>query len=235
MENYIVINGRKAELTAEQLKALGLVEPAKVLNNYTMQEVLQIIRSGHAREHFDVHDVIKIAGYELEIIGFDHDECAEGPTRPTVTVMHKKTVAQHRMHPSKCEKGWSESELRDWLNGEFFNSLPEEIRCIVSPTRRVTYDSAGRAHTTVDKLFIPSESELFGSAIYSPCMAGERYEAFATSKDRARTDKDGRNSWWTCSAASGGTTTFVLVSSYGSVANYSASNARGVPVCFQIS
>ena len=28
MENYIVINGQKAELTYEQLKALGLVEPS---------------------------------------------------------------------------------------------------------------------------------------------------------------------------------------------------------------
>lgn len=193
VENYIVINGQRLELTQEQLTKLGInIKPVKVLGDYTMEDVLDIIKSGKATTLIKPHDVIKIAGYELEVIGFNHDMPVGDPMRHTITVMAKKLLERHTMHSAgECKRGWLESHLREWLNTDVLNALPEEIQDIIQYTKRTTYDSLGRKYETCDKLFVPSESELFGSAIYSPCMAGERYTAFRTFKDRVRFNNKG--------------------------------------------
>lgn len=232
MDNYICINGRKAELTKEQIVALGF----SPVGMHKLADLLTITRQGNAPEVFKVHDVIEDFGYQFEIIGFNHDEHAHYADRPSVTVMAKGLLPERRMHGGSCPRGWEDSELRKYLNGEFFNSLPEELRKLIQPTRRKSNDSEGNIHVTTDLLFLPTESELFGSAIYSACECGERYEAFATSADRQRFDSDGDPDWyWTSSAYAGSSTSFVSVYGNGYVHNYNASNAHRAPFCFQLS
>ncbi|MFR3410766.1 MAG: hypothetical protein ACLTXW_15235 [Christensenellales bacterium] len=85
-------------------------------------------------------------------------------------------------------------------------------------------------------LFLPTESELFGSAIYSPAECGVRYPAFSTSESRVRVDEDGDTRWyWTSSAYSGNATLFVGVSDSGYSHGAGASAALRAPICFQIS
>jgi hypothetical protein len=106
----------------------------------------------------------------------------------------------------------------------------------MKPAQKFTHDNDGMVHETNDLLFVPSESELFGSAILAAYEDGQRYEAFATSKDRLRFDSDGDARWyWTRSQYSGNTTAFVDVSYGGNVTYDSASGSLGAPLCFLIS
>jgi hypothetical protein len=155
MENYICINGKKTEITPEQLKALGLT-PQK----------------------------------SLAEIGFDHDTTL-GRTDHTMTVMAKEMLPAHRMHSGACKRGWIDTELRKWLNEEVIKHLPDELVKHIAPVFKQTHASDGKVYETRDRLFIPSESELFGSAIWSDYEDGPRYEAFATSELRVRFDEDG--------------------------------------------
>ena len=142
-----------------------------------------------------------LAGYELEIIGFDRDKAYDNPDLHTITLMAKTLLPAQRMHSGACERGWIDTELRKHLNNTVLDSLPDELLSHILSVPKITHNYKGEAFETVDSLFIPSESELFGSAIYAECEDGKRYEAFATRKDRIRVDEDGDADWyWTRSA-----------------------------------
>lgn len=228
MKNYICINGKKAELTGEQLQRLGLTNCG-----CTISEICEIVKSGKAREHFSVHDTLTLGGYEMEIIGFDHDQAENGGH--TMTLMAKTLLPYRRMHSGACKRGWIDTELRKWLNSEFIKQLPEELVQHIAPVVKSTHSSSGEVYETVDRLFVPSESEYFGSAIWSDYEDGPRYEAFATSELRVRRDEDGDADWyWSRSFLSGGNSTYCAsVNSGGGATSPSASNTTiRAPLCF---
>ena len=232
MTNYICVNGKKTELTPEQLRDLGFAPAGR-----TLAEAAEIVRDGRAREVFSIHDTITCGGYELEVIGINHDKADGDVGRPTMTLMAKTLLPAHRWHDGACERGWIDSEIRDWLNNVFFAELPDEITQHVWSVRKTTHNSYGEAFETTDELFLPSESEMFGSAIWAECEDGPRYEAFATAKDRLRFDEDGDSDWyWTRSSVRGGYSTYAAnVSSYGGASSNGASHASvRVPLCFAI-
>lgn len=234
MEGYICINGNKTLLTPEQIKELGFCEKPVPVQGLAL--VRDSLRDGTFLERFKLCDVVEDFGYHFEIIGYRHDRAEEDKRRPTVTVMTKELLPAHRMHSGACPNGWVDTELRHWLNHDVLESLPDALRELIQPTVRESVDCKGRKHTSTDMLFLPTESELFGSAIYSPAECGVRYPAFSTSESRVRVDEDGDTRWyWTSSASSGHATAFVLVASYGYTYYSNASNAFRAPICFQIS
>lgn len=233
MENYICIGNRKTALTDEQLKELGFPLP-KAAGDYTLDEFIALLREGRAREVFKPRDVIKCHDYELELLDFDCEQLAENTARPHVTVMTKSIVGKRRMNDGAC-RGWVDTELRHWLNGEFFAQLPSELKAAIAPVTKLTYSSNGEELRTVDAVFLPSESELYGSAIYSAFEEGKRYAAFENSDARVRYDEDGDGCWyWSRSSAAGSAANFASVYNYGFPNSYGASNAGGVPACFTL-
>lgn len=225
MDNYICINGKRLELTQEQLATLNLT-PA-----LTLAQLSEWARQGVAAEHVKIHDRLTADGLELEIVGIGHDE-DEGGNRNTVTLRTVETVANRRMNDGRCPGGYKDTELREWLNDEYINEL-DEIKRYVRPVKKLCRTSDNTPYEVTDKLWLFSESELFGSAIYSPGEEGARYEAFATSKDRVCTDEDGDTVWyWERSSFASNSTDFCIVCSSGSAYNYSASNSCGVAFGF---
>ena len=230
MKHFISINGSKTHLTDEQVKALGFSIESP------LTRLVEAIRNGNAREHYNIHDTFNVGGIDYEIIGFDHDKSADNETAPTVTLMAKTLTPCRQMHSKACERGWIDTELREWLNGEYFNQLPEELARYICPAKKTTRNYKGAAYETTDRLFIPSESELFGSAIYSGYEDGLRYEAFATSADRVREDAEGDADWyWTRSFLGSDSTHAAYVYQYGTAIRHIASfSAIRAPVCFLI-
>ena len=236
MKNYISINGNKTELSDEQLINLGFstATPADVS---VIKELSELIQSGKAREKYNVNDIISVCGYELTIIGFDHDRDAKNPDKHTITVMAEALLPGRAYHSSgKCERGWVDSEIRLYLNNDYINKIPVELLKHIVYVKKETHNYKGDKVVTVDKLFIPSESELFGSAIFSDYEDGARYEAFDNSDNRVRFDENDDCAWyWTRSARGGVSTPFCFVFSLGHASLIIASTATGrVPLCFTI-
>lgn len=228
MENYICINGNKTVLTEAQVKNLGFSF------DQSIDKISQIVRSGKARDHFKLHDILSLGGHEMEIIGFDHDKDIGGKSAHTITLMAKTLLDNKRMNGGACERGWIDTELREWLNSSFLDQMPDELVQHICTVEKITHNYKGEAFKTSDSLFCPSESELFGSAIYADCEDGTRYEAFATSEDRQRFDTDGDADWyWTRSANSGYSGNFAYVGNNGGAGYYAASGAGiRTPLCF---
>lgn len=227
MENYICIKGKKTALTIEQLKELGFPVESP------LADLVKEVRAG--KLPFIPGKIIEDFGMKFKILSYDHDASAENPLACTVTLMCLN-APKHRMHDGSCPGGWEDSELRKWLNNEYIKTLPFGLQELIHPTIRKSNDSEGHYHTTNDRLFLPTESELFGSAIYSACECGPRYSAFHTSKDRIVTNENGYGDClWTSSAYAGDSTYFAYVYNSGTVGYACVSNALHAPFCFQLS
>ena len=244
MENYICLNGKIAELTEEQLRTLGIeIKPERVEvikdihgQGYTMDEFVQVIRNDEAENLFMIHDVMTIEGKEYEIISFENE---------AVVFMGKELLPPRKMFESGCGKGktYRDSSLRKWLNNEYFKTLPEVLRNAITPTPLSCTDENGFKYCAeddcsgeYDPLFLPSESELFGSAIHSPAMDGARFAAFDTSEDRVRVnDKGDTGYYWTRSKVSDYTASFVIVNSSGYLSIGNVPYPAYAPLCFRIS
>lgn len=226
MNNYICINGKKAELTAEQIKLLGLETESEIA------KLARLSREGRAAEHYKVHDKIIVDGKTFEIIGIGHDVDALTGRNNTVTLRTIVSPGKTIFHIAACPLGYKESALRDYFEkGCVTEWFPAEIKDHMRVVNKLTANRNGELEEIVCTSFPFSESELFGSAIYSPVEEGRRYEAFATSKDRIFTDTAGNAMWcWTRSPHTNYSGSFCSVSSSGT-ANYNIAIGAGGVAC----
>ena len=150
------------------------------------------------------------------------------------------------------------SALYKWLNttvsgdstSNILSKLPQKVRNVIKakrlymPTRYTNGSSLTDDNSWADKsftgLWLPFEGEIFEHCSWSTrgygTAAMRQYGLFKSSWKAVmkRTGRGGSfGSWWTASANSGYATDSVFVNAYGRSANYNASGARGVPVCFR--
>lgn len=113
------------------------------------------------------------------------------------------------------------------------NWVPESILPYVRNVvkKYVTFDHNIKA--IYRKLWLFSESEMFGSAIHSPAEDGERYAAFATGENRVVYDEDGSACLiWLRSAYADYSNYFCVSSTSGSASGGYTDNSYGVALGF---
>lgn len=90
------------------------------------------------------------------------------------------------------ERNYEDCDLRKWLNSEFLSLLPDDLVKHIVPAEIV---SDGK--TLKDKIFIPSETEVFGKDEYGRCKEGEQLELYADWHNRISGYADGQyGRWW---------------------------------------
>lgn len=228
MNNYICINGKKAELTAEQIKLLGLETESEIA------KLARLSREGRAAEHYKVHDKIIVDGKTFEIIGIGHDIDSITGRNNTVTLRSIVSPDKTIFHTKACPLGYKESALRDCFEKSCVTKwLPFEIRGHMRVVKKLTANSGGDLEEIDCCAFPFSESELFGSAIYSPVEEGRRYEAFATSKDRIFTNiANNATRYWTRSPRTDDSDIFCTLYSSGTAGYSLADDVCGVACGF---
>ena len=139
----------------------------------------------------------------------------------------------------------------DYTSGGILHYMPDMVKNQII-TKRIFLPSrytAGSVLTSdnswawqsTDKLWIPSEVEVYGAPCWGDSGYGAggfvQYPIFACNMNRAKkrcSNKD-RYSWWLLSARSGNSTNFAGVSGSGNAGSISATNAGiAAPVCFRI-
>ena len=229
-ENYLCINGKKTELTDEQMRQLGITPVESEIARMS-----RISKAGEAADHYNVHDTIVVDGITFEIVGIGHDIDALTGHNNTITLRQVDHIKKSRINPTSCPDGFAASELDKSLMESPQSWIPASILPYVRNVAKkyVTYD--GHIKVVYCKLWLFSESEMFGSAIYSPAEDGNRYEAFATSKDRIVNAEDGSAcSVWLRSAYVGNSFAFCVVGMSGSAYPDFANASRGVALGFCI-
>lgn len=128
--------------------------------------------------------------------------------------------------------GFADSDVKHYLNEEVFNNLPEDLRNVIAEVER----KQENGKSSLCRLFLPTESELFGDCCYSEDGTYSQIEYYKDRRNRIKCNrKGGSPDWyWTASVGSGGSTYCVRVGYIGTSDNWGASNGLYVPVCFVI-
>lgn len=191
---------------------------------------------------------------EFVIGDFDHDDLAapiQGHTKAAVTLLQKECLmdAANALDPSdgsnntengymssrqSNEGGWDACSRRGWCNNIYFNALPTAWRSMVKTVNKKA--TAGNISSTIktvqDKIFLPSEIEIFGSTTYSFAGEGAQYQYYKNAK--ANRYKDPR---WTSTYVSSmyftrspcsNTTSYCIVNASGNANTRYANTTVGI-------
>ena len=229
-ENYLCINGKKTELTDEQMRQLGITPVESEI-----AKMSRISKAGEAKNHYKVHDTIVVDDITFEIVGIGHDIDALTGKYNTITLRQVDHIKKSRIDPGPCPDGFVASELDNSLMKSPQNWIPESILPYVRNVVKQYVMYNGHIKVMYRKLWLFSESEMFGSAIYAPAEDGKRYAAFARSKDRIVNDENGSAcSVWLRSAYVNNSFAFCVVGMSGSEYPDFANASRGVALGFCI-
>lgn len=227
-ENYLCINGEKTELTDEQMRQLGITPVESEIARMS-----SISKLGKAKEYYNVHDAIVVDGITFEIVGIGHDIDALTGYRSTITLRQVDHIKKSCINLDSCPDGFAASDLDKSLMKSPQSWIPESILPYLRTVSKKYATCDGSIKVMYRKLWVFSESEMFGSAIYSPAEDGKRYEAFATSKDRIVNNENGSAcAVWLRSAFVGNSDNFCMVNTSGSASLGSANYSYGVALGF---
>lgn len=196
------ITGREFSFDGEPLLKAELQECKTIERLYNYLEdikwsrVAEISQSGKAEQYFKVGDekYIESVGATMVVLGFNHDEKTSGGNAGITFGLKFNSYANGtRYYMQWAESntgvpynsnagGWETSNARKYLNEDFINALPEDLRMSIVAVNKTTGigGSSGTTKVTSDKIWIPSEIEMTGSATYSASGEGTQYPYFNT-------------------------------------------------------
>lgn len=230
LENYLCINGKKTKLTDEQMRQLGITPVESEI-----AKMSRLSKAGEAADNYNVHDTIVVDGITFEIVGIGHDIDASTGRNNTITLRQVDHIKKSRINHGSCPGGFAASALDKSLMELPQSWIPESILPYVRTVSKEYVTCDGSIKVMYRKLWVFSESEMFGSAIYSPAEDGKRYEAFATSEDRVAYDENGSACLvWLRSAYVNNSSAFCVVGMSGSAYPDFANASYGVALGFCI-
>lgn len=129
------------------------------------------------------------------------------------------------------ERDYKNSDLRSWLNGAFYDILPDDLKKYIVPA-----DIVSGGEILKDKVFIPSEMEVFGEQEYGNCEEGSQLELYENWRKRITGYPDGNYGrwWWLRTKSSASARCFCGCYGGGYAGYYRAGLASGVRPHFLI-
>lgn len=245
----MAVNGNEP-ISAENLKAalenfkseMAQSSLGKDISAYSWGELIELAKNPATSGSIDYlvgqTRAVYLSGYgnfDFQLIGINHDDLADGSGKASMTFMAVDCVTTHRMNASQSTSGgWASSEMRTFLNGDIYNSLPDYLKEYVKEVKKpYCATSGGSVSTANDKVFLASEKEVFGTTSHGD--EGSQYAYWAqNNNNNARIKKYGGNDyyWWLRSVWS--STTFCIVYNGGNLDGGSAISASGCVPCFCI-
>lgn len=126
--------------------------------------------------------------------------------------------------------GYFKSEMRRHILEDVYPTLPRELVDVLD-LKDITEEIDGETVTYSDALYLPSATDVFGvdaDEWYLDLNHNGQAPIFATERDRVKEIDGVTAAWWLRSPDSGNATTFVFVTTDGSVSYGGAYNSFGV-------
>ena len=152
-----------------------------------------------------------------------------------------------KMNPTSTNAGgWDGSKMRDEIMADIYKLLPDDWKDVVADAKIQTMNGGSQSGTALvtstDKLWLPAEREIFTTRSYSHLDEWNALERFAlydlpendNNAFRIKRRAGSNQIWWLRSPYSSRTSSFVYVTSSGSVSYYYADSSLGVSPCFAI-
>ena len=125
--------------------------------------------------------------------------------------------------------GWESSDIREWCNDGFAQSIPQSLQPIFKNFVNSTY-ADGKIVETTDLFALPAEVEVYGSTKYSAQGEGTQFELYKNPLNRIKCLGPGGHQaiWWERSPCSSASTGFCIVYSNGYANGNPASDTLGL-------
>ena len=232
---------RPLDIIAEYAKAgKGTIAVVpRIRQQAEWSDIQKVIRDGRAKELLPVGSDLyfKIEGGELAhvvVVALDH----YGHEDHDAVFWFRKIVDCRPINGTLTnEGGFAGSEIRKWLNGEFFEKLPEGLKDVIVPHEIVQKLKRGEVVVCEEKIFLPSEYEFSGRNRWAEYNGVDRqFEFTEEERNRVAYDDYGDTMWyWTADPSSANTTAFCAFDYTGRSNHHGAHNEGGVAPLFVIS
>lgn len=208
-----------------------------VFANNTWEQIIAACHNNEVPDTWKVADrkpmTINGSDYLIDIIGKNHDDYSDGSGKAPLTFQMHNCYGEQKMNNSNTNvRGWGSSDMRIKRLPAILALMPTEVQNGIREVKKLT--SAGNADNTIkataDKLFLPSEIEIFGKITYAKSGEGTQYDYYKAGNSPVKYYGSNTTEWWERSPRAKNTTYFCSVRSY---ANSSIANAlRGVAFAF---
>lgn len=166
-----------------------------VFANNSWETIIAVCRSGDVPDSWAVGNsknmTIGGAEYQIDIIGKNHDDYADGSGKAPLTFqMHTTYATQYKMNGAEYNNcGWKNCLVR---TSNAFPALKkvmpaEVVAALKAVTKKTTAGGASSAiDTTEDTLFLLSEIEVQGTRTHSYAGEGTQYAYYQTAANRKK-------------------------------------------------
>ena len=210
-----------------------------IFANNSWETIIAACQSGRVPDSWAVGDsktmTINGTDYQIDIIGKNHDTYTAGGTAPLTFQMHDCYADTKQINSSGTNSGgWTSCAMRSTHLPAILALMPSEVQAGIREVNKLT--SAGSwsstINTTADKLFLLSEIEIIGSAIYSVYGEGTQYDYYKAGNSTVKNLNGGAISWWERSPFGTNYMYFCRMKPDGSYYSSPANNSFGVAFAF---
>ena len=225
-------------LIGTQMADIRLFEP--VFANNSWETIIAVCKAGNVPDSWAVGNsknmTIGGAEYQIDIIGKNHDDYADGSGKAPLTFqLHNSYGTAYAMKSTSTNAGgWKECAMRKTHLPAVLALMPAEVQ---SGIREVSKTTAAKSsdkwlETVPDKLFLLSEVETFGSTANSEAGEGSQYTYYETGGSTVKTLNGTATSWWLRSPMRTSDYTFCASSVGGDPTHLNATDERGAAFAF---
>lgn len=182
--------------------------------------------------------LINGTNYPVNIIGFNHDDYADGSGKAPITFqLHNGYATTYAINSSNDNTtSWGNCAMRTSRMSSILSLMPSEVQAGIRKVNKLTASSGTDTtiKTTEDKLFLLSEVEVFGSNNYSNSGEGKQYDYYSAGnrKNKSLIGSSNNSAWWERSPYKGGTVSFCWVDTSGKAGGRNASTSNAVVPAF---
>lgn len=211
-----------------------------VFANNTWENIALACQLGAVPDTWNVGDEKEITidgwDYTVNIIGKNHDDYADGSGKAPLTFQLYHICNVLNMNSTDTNSGgWPNCNMRKAQLPAILLSLPSEVQAGIREVTKVTNkggtSGSSTLETSVDKLFLLSETEICNTTKVTKIAEGTQYEYYANGASTRKDDGIIELAWWTRTPDSASTSKFGYVINDHVAATY-ASYAHGVSFGF---
>lgn len=211
-----------------------------VFANNTWEQIIEACHNNAVPDTWKVADqkpmTINGVDYQIDIIGKNHDDYSDGSGKAPLTFqLHDCYGETKNMNSSNTNSGgWTSCAMRSTHLPAILALMPTEAQDGIREVNKLTSAGSRSAtiNTTADKLFLLSEIEIFGSAIYSKSGEGTQYDYYKAGNSKVKDVNGPAYNWWERSPFENTYDSFCYVSRRDRSDFGGATASFGVAFCF---
>lgn len=213
-----------------------------VFANNSWETIIAVCKSGSVPDSWAVGNsknmTIGGAEYQIDIIGKNHDDYADGSGKAPLTFqLHNSYGTAYAMKSTSTNAGgWKECAMRKTHLPTVLALMPAEVQSGIREVSKITFsrDTSGipTLDTTSDKLFLLSEIEVFNSTENSAAGEGSQYTYYGAGGSTVKTLNGTGTCWWLRSPMRTSDYSFCASTVGGEQTNLNATDEHGTAFAF---